>query len=223
MLRIWLSVSVLLLVLVGTQSTLVAGESEGLRFGPYIGPSFPSEQFANVYNVATQSGESSAYDFASGLGFHIGGRIRYGLSENFSLSGGVAYHRFPNQDLVFQTQSGSSISLKNVSNIIPVNAGVLFRMPLALVEPYIGAGAVYVYQNTTLSEGGGVFSQIFSSGQEVDQTTNRFGADVTVGVAFNLLIFSPFVELRQTWSNLIGKEANEQTKSFMSISVGLLF
>lgn len=221
--RVLLYASFVVLALVSTPSYTVAGDSEGLRFGPYFGPSFPSESFANVYNVATGEGTNSAYDFASGLGFHIGGRIRYGLAENFSLSGGIAYHRFPNLDLVFSSDSGAKLSIKNVSNIIPINVGVLFRLPLALIEPYVGVGALYVHQNTTLSEGGGVFSQVFSSGQQIETTTSRGGADITVGIGLNLLIFSPFIELRQTWSNLIGKEENEQSKSFMSISVGLLF
>lgn len=217
-----LLVFTLIVVAVSTQR-MVAADSEGLRFGPYLGPSFPSDAFANVYNVTTEEDANAAYDFASGLGFHVGGRIRFGLTENFSLSGGIAYHRFPNQDLEYTSQSGPTLRIKNVSNIIPINAGVLLRMPLAVVEPYIGAGAVIVHQNVTMSEGGGVFSQIFSSGQEIEPTTNRVGADLTVGVGFNLLLLHPFIELRQTWSNLIGKEENEQTKSFMSVSIGILF
>lgn len=220
---VWLIVAVFLLVLVGSTSTLRSADSEGLKFGPYLGPSFPSEQLGNVYNIATESGEGNAYEFASSLGFHVGGRIRYGLSENFSLSGGIAYHRFPNQELTYTAQSGATLQIKNVSNIIPINAGLIFRLPLAVIVPYVGAGAVYVHQNVTMSEGDGVFSQVFSNGQEIEPTTNRFGADVSVGIGFNLVLVSPFIEFRQTWSNLLGKEANEQTKSFMSLSVGLLF
>lgn len=220
---LWLIVAVYVFVQVGSTSSLRAGDSEGLRFGPYIGPSFPSDQLGNVYNIATESGEGDAYEFASSLGFHVGGRIRYGLSENFSLAGGISYHRFPNQELTFTSESGATLQIKNVSNIIPINAGLIFRMPLAAIVPYIGAGAVYVHQNVTMSEGDGVFSQIFSNGQEIEPTTNRMGADVSLGIGFNLVVVSPFIEFRQTWSNLIGKEDNEQTKSFMSLSVGLLF
>lgn len=209
--------------LTGMGTASRAADAEGLHFGPYFGPSFPSDAFANVYNVATSEGSSSGYDFASGLGFHIGGRVRFGIAENFSLAGGIAYHRFPNQDIVYTAESGPTLKIKNASNIIPINVGVIFRMPLALVEPYVGAGAVFVHQNVTMTEGSGVFSQLFSSGQEIEPTTNRVGADVSVGIGLNLLLIRPFIELRQTWSNLIGKEENEPTKSFMSISIGLLF
>jgi len=218
-----ISACFVVLAIVSFPTIARSANSEGFKFGPYFGPSFPSDQFANVYNIATQNGEGDAYKFASGLGFHLGGRIRYGLSENFSLAGGVAYHRFPNQDLTYTSPTGPTLQIKNVSNIIPINAGLICRVPLAVVVPYVGAGAVFVHQNVTMSEGDGVFSQVFSNGQEVEPTTTRVGADVTVGIGFDLVIVSPFIEFRQTWSNLLGKEANEQTKSFMSISLGILF
>ncbi|MDZ4745196.1 MAG: outer membrane beta-barrel protein [bacterium] len=221
--RLTIGILAFVLIISSALSVSARGDSEGLRFGPYFGPSFPNDAFANVYNVTTESDPTTAFDFASGMGFHVGGRVRFGLTENFSLSGGIAYHRFPNQDMTFTSESGQTLNIKNVSNMIPINAGVIFRMPLSLLEPYVGVGAVFVNQNTTISEGQGVFSQVFSNGQELEPTTNRVGADATVGIGISLIGFFPFIELRSTWANLIGKEDNEPTKSFLSISVGLLF
>lgn len=215
------SVAVSVFLLFGSVAA-AAGEDdnkEGLVLGLFGGPAVPSENIANVYDIL-EDDLGDAYDYASGLGFTLGGKARIGLSNSLSLSGGISFVQFPAQDLRLTDSTGKTHHLESTSNIIPVQAGLTWLPIRSVIIPYIGAHAMYTYRNTAVSNGS-LIEDIFEPGQEIDPTVSSFGASVSAGMEINLGI-RPFIDLTYMWSNLTGRAEGEDVKSFLTITIGLV-
>ncbi len=209
-----------------TAPVLAADESssEPLSLGILLGPSIPSASINSVYDALANESISSAYDVASNLGYHAGAKVRFGLTGALSFSGGVGFIQFPGQDITYD-QDGFNFSLKTVTTYIPINAGLAWVPFQGFIRPYLSAEAVYTYRKVSVSENG--FSQDLINqvvgGEPLEPSSGRLGAAAAVGLELNLGGLRPFVEVKNTWTNLVTKEAGEPDRSFLNVSVGLIF
>ena len=215
-----LAVSVFLLAGSVVPAAAEDDNKEGLVLGLFGGPAVPSENIANVYDIL-EDDLGDAYDYASGLGFTLGGKMRIGLSNSLSLSGGISFVQFPGQDLrLTDTATGFTYTLESTTNIIPVQAGLTWLPIRSVIIPYVGGHVMYTYRNTAVSNGS-LLEDIFDPGQEIDPTVSSFGASLSAGMEINLGI-RPFIDLTYMWSNLTGRAEGEDVKSFLTITIGLV-
>jgi hypothetical protein len=219
--------TILVLALAATTIPAMAGEGsqpEQLSIGVFAGPSIPGEAVEHVYNTLDTSGIANAYDAASSLGYHLGARLRFGLADALSFSGGVQFTQFPGQTQTATLDNGSTLELKTVTNYIPVYAGITILPFRSLVTPYVSAELMYAYRSVTISEGNSIFEELITgTGQELEPTTSTFGAALAAGVELNLGGLRPFVDLRYNWTNLVGREEGDPQQTFLNVSVGLFF
>jgi len=199
-------------------------KEEPFSIGVLFGPCIPSESIEQVYNSIDNSGIGTAYESASSLGYHLGAKMRFGLSDVLSFSGGVNFTQFPGQSQTATLSNGSRITIQTVTTFVPVYAGITFIPIKGLVRPYLAAEAMYSYRNVTISSGNTIFQDLISgTGQDLEPQTSRIGAAATAGVEFNLGGLRPFFELKYNLTNLVGKEAGEETMAFLNVSLGLVF
>lgn len=198
---------------------------EALSYGVYAGPAVPSDAVSCVYSVLDTLGAASAYNHASGLGYHIGGRLRFGLTDAIRFTGGASVTRFAGQDQTVVLDGGQSLTLQTATTLIPVSAGMTAFIFTGLVAPYISAEATYTYRTVTIASGNSILQDIIiNAGQvELEPKTARLGAAATAGVQLDIGGLKPFFELRYHWTNLAPVHQGEELLSYLNISVGLLF
>jgi hypothetical protein len=66
-----------------------------------------------------------------------------------------------------------------------------------------------------------LINQVFDG--ELEPSSGRLGAAAGVGLELNLGGLRPFIEVKNTWTNLVTKEAGEPERTFLNVSVGLIF
>ena len=198
--------------------------SEPFSLGVLLGPSIPSASINSVYDALANESISAAYDVASNLGYHAGAKLRFGLTGSLSFSGGVGFIQFPGQEISISEQ-GLDFTLKTVTTYIPINAGLAWVPFQGFIRPYLSAEAVYTYRKVSVSENGfsqDLINQVFG-GEPLEPSSGRLGAAAAVGLELNLGGLRPFVEVKNTWTNLVTREAGEPERSFLNVSVGLIF
>lgn len=198
--------------------------SESLSIGILLGPSIPSQSISSVYDVLANESLSAAYDVASNLGYHAGAKLRFGLAGSLSFSGGVGFIQFPGQQITID-QQGFDFTISTVTTYVPINAGLAWVPFKGFLRPYVSAEAVYTYRKVSVSDNGftqDLINQVFR-GEPLEPSSGRLGAAAGVGLELNLGGLRPFVEIKNTWTNLVTKEAGEPERSFLNVSVGLIF
>ena len=198
--------------------------SESLSIGVLFGPSIPSQSINSVYDVLANESISAAYDVASNLGYHAAAKLRFGLAGSLSFSGGVGFIQFPGQQITID-EGGLDFSLSTVTTYVPINAGLAWVPFQGFIRPYVSAEAVYTYRKVSVSENGftqALIAEVFG-GEPLEPSSGRLGAAAAVGLELNLGGLRPFVEVKSTWTNLVTKEAGEVERSFLNVSVGLIF
>jgi hypothetical protein len=197
--------------------------SEPLSIGILLGPSIPSQSINSVYDALANESISAAYDVASNLGYHAAAKLRFGLAGSLSFSGGVGFIQFPGQQISID-QQGIDLTLKTVTTYVPINAGLAWVPFQGFIRPYISAEAVYTYRKVSVSENSftqDLINQVFDG--ELEPSSGRLGAAAGVGLELNLGGLRPFIEVKNTWTNLVTKEAGEPERTFLNVSVGLIF
>lgn len=215
-----------LIVILAAPSVHAGDESssESLSIGVLLGPSIPSQSINSVYDVLTNESITAAYDVASNLGYHAAAKLRFGLAGSLSFSGGVGFIQFPGQQITYDP-NGLNVSLQTVTTYIPINAGLAWVPFQGFIRPYVSAEAVYTYRKVSVSDNGftqELVNEVFR-GEPLDPASGRLGAAAAVGLELNLGGLRPFVEIKNTWTNLVTKEAGEPERSFLNVSVGLIF
>jgi hypothetical protein len=197
--------------------------SESLSIGVLFGPSIPSQSVNSVYDALANESISAAYDVASNLGYHAAAKLRFGLAGSLSFSGGVGFIQFPGQQITYD-RDGFDLTLKTVTTYVPINAGLAWVPFQGFIRPYISAEAVYTYRKVSVSENSftqDLINQVFDG--ELEPSSGRLGAAAGVGLELNLGGLRPFIEVKNTWTNLVTKEAGEPERTFLNVSVGLIF
>ena len=198
--------------------------SESLSIGVLFGPSIPSQSINSVYDVLENQNLGSAIDVASNLGYHAAAKVRFGLASSLSFSGGIGFIQFPGQEITFDDK-GVDFRLKTITTYIPINAGLAWVPFQGILRPYISAEAVYTYRRVGVSDNNftqALINEVFK-GEPLSPSSGRLGAAAGVGLELNLGGLRPFVELKNTWTNLVTKEAGEPERTFLNVSVGLIF
>lgn len=219
-------VIVALVAIVGGSSTIHAQQNkEALALGVFVGPAVPSDAVSSVYSALDTLGAASAYNHASGLGYHIGGRVRFGLTDGVSFTGGASVSRFAGQDQTAVLNGGETLTLQTATTLIPVSAGVTAFAFKGLVAPYVSAEATYTYRTVTIATGNSLLQDIIINAArvELEPQTSRIGAAAAAGVQMDIGGLKPFFELRYHWTNLVSAEPGEEMLSYLNISLGLLF
>lgn len=192
-------------------------------FGFYFGLSTPNDQINNVYNSSKL--DNGVYDmFREGtkLGYHVGAKIRVGMSDNLFFVGGIAYHKFPQTtiDVKDPTRNDTVIAtLQTSQNVIPITAGVNFF----LIKQFIGLYAVgeltYNYVSSSVDYNQGSIPLSISK----SPTDSRIGFGLGAGSDFDIKLITLNLEIKYNYINLIGQKAGEESKAFVSVSLGAIF
>lgn len=194
------------------------------NIGFNVGLSTPNDQINNVYNSNDYTSTSVLYKlFREGIssGYHIGAVGRFDLIDKFSIVGGIAWHKFPQTEIeVIDPTSGDTVaSLETSQNIIPITVGVNFYLIRSilgvygtgqLTYNYISNSVDYNYKNVPIS-------------LNQSPTDHRVGFGLGAGIDIDAILMTLNLEAKYNIINLIGKTNDEKTKSYFSLSLGVLF
>lgn len=198
------------------------GDGEGLRVSLQAGAAVPSENMQSIHDILRNDGVTRAYDVAADIGLSVGGRLRYGLSENLSVVGGIAYHRFAGVEQIATLQSGQQLRLQTTINVTPIVGGIQYFIVRGVVSPYINAELSYTTTTVTLNTRPDDFLDLLQDqGQEIEPRTTRFGGSIAAGIELRTGIIDPLLEFRYNVANLTGREVNELSKSYFTICLGV--
>lgn len=216
----------LLACCVGVGSLRAGNDPEGFRLAVDAGVALPSDDVARVYDIVRGTEDVwTAYDAAASVGLHVGARARIGISESMSFVGGIAYNRFFDVDQRATLENGRVVTLSAATNIIPVHAGIQLFLARWVLSPYISGEVAYTMRNVTVSDNPDpdFVDLLQDRGIEIEPTVSRFGGSVAAGIEIALGPLHPFVEAKVMSSNLIGREAGEPSRTFVSVSLGVTF
>ncbi len=192
--------------------------------GFYLGLSTPNDQINNVYNSNDYKSESEIVEFIRGgisLGYHIGAIGRFDLSDDFSVVGGIAWHKFPQSkiDVTDPTTGDTVASLETSQNIVPITVGVNFYLIRSIVGLYGTGQLTYNYISNSVDYNYNSIALPLNQ----SSTDHRVGFGLGAGIDIDAFLVTLNLEAKYNIVNLIGKTAGEQTKSYFSLSLGALF
>ncbi|MFA6570593.1 MAG: outer membrane beta-barrel protein [Bacteroidota bacterium] len=214
-------IAVLLLVL----SLLFTSSAYSTEIGFVFGLSTPNDQVNNVYNGNPFKSINSMqhwYKQGANSGFHIGLRARFNMSDNFSFVGGVAWHRFPETEIqVKDNQDRLLTTLKTTQNIIPISAGVQFYLIKSVVGVYGIGELTYNYISNTVDVS--YAGQDIPLNLDLNPTNSRIGFGIGAGADLDIKLVKLNLEGRYNLANFIGASAEEKSKAYFSLSLGVYF
>jgi hypothetical protein len=208
----------------GQQGTAKDGQGEGLRVVLGVGPSIPSEHFADVYGLVGTNRSSlwQAYNASASLGIHASGRLRFGLSEQLSVVASAAYHRFAGLEQTATLENGQRLVLTSVTNVVPIAAGFQYFLVRSIVSPYVAGDVGMTTTSVTVNEPSSSFASLLQAeGIELSPRTARFGGSIGFGIEFKLNVLDPFIEFRYSGANIVGRGENEVLRTFYAVTVGV--
>lgn len=202
----------------------IPAKSQGsLELIAKLGLSTPNNQINNIYNSNTLKVEDLlGYLSREGakLGYHFSLGIRYPLADEFKLVAGIAWHRFPETDIEVKNPNDQTLLLKlsTVQNVFPINVGVNFYpIPSDFINVY-GVGELsYNYISYTVD-----YNDI-PLNLDTSPVYNRVGFGLGAGIDLNVKLLILNLEAKYNIMNLIGKESGEPDKSYVTLSLGVVF
>lgn len=205
--------------------------SQGLSFG--AGLSTPNDNISRVYNIQNIS-NSNFLGSAADLGYHFSVAYKLNLDAGMMFTIGVGLHRFPQGELRFQLENpppgwtyGNTIVLNNVQNLVPITAGLEIPVYRGFLGFFLVGEVSYVYSKATTETAVGAIpiplDAISSLGITTDPTTSRIGANLGFGFDLPLGFLTPEITARYNFANLIGAEANEPSRNFVSVTASIFF
>lgn len=223
LLRCLLSVVSLAFIVTQSCNAADAGDSdtkEKLVVGVRVGPAIPSEEIANVYNVLSTDDIGTAYETAARLGYALAANGRIGLSNAFSVSGGVGFVRFPGQILRLTDSVGHRYDLTTSTIFVPITVGLSWLPIHSVLVPIVHAEAMFNYRKSMVSDGT-IVADLLHPGMETEPRATRIGAQVGVTLELDLGL-RPQIDISYAFTNLLGKEVGELDKNYLTISVGIV-
>lgn len=218
-----------LIILIVFSTTILSAEKEKIKFGFIAGASTLSDNVAQIYNSnrfssdSISSGLGNIVNDALSTGYHLGARIRLRLTDNAYFITGFAWHRFPenNMYLINPDSQDTVASFRNVTNLIPINAGINIYLINSFVGVYATGDLTYNMISTS-TDIDYKDTSIPIQGLEADPQDSRLGFGFGAGIDFNL-VFTGNLEVKYNYTNLIGKDVDEADKTFLSVSLGIFF
>jgi hypothetical protein len=202
-----------------------SSNAKSAGFGFVFGLSTPNDQVNNVYNGNPFSSVDSLKNwFKGGLssGFHIGVKARFGMSDNLTFVGGIAWHRFPESQINIKSTTSENISINITENIIPISAGVNLYLVKSIIGLY-GVGELtynYISSNAEVNTPNGYSLPIIPKPNPKD---SRVGFGLGIGADLDVKIITLNLEGKYNIANLIGAASDEKTKAYFSLSLGAFF
>jgi len=199
--------------------------SAGTNIGLFAGLSTPNDEMNNVLNSSKIDLKNmEAGDLvreATSSGYHIGAKLRFSLSDNFSFTGSASWHKFPESkiDVKDPVNDTTLAVLSSTQNIIPITAGMNFYLINSTIGIY-GTGELaysYIYNSVDFDYEGIPISI------DDSPTDNRVGFGLGAGIDLDAKLLILNLEAKYNISNFIGKVSNEETKSYFTLSLGVYF
>ncbi len=220
--RIGIACAMALLVFLSMSATSSAQTSITIGGGLAI----PNDQVNNVYNSLSIADNTSkvwsTLRESTKLGYDLNVRLRFPLAESIFFDGGVGFARFPQSTITVADPSNNDtlVQLLSTQNVVPISAGLDYFLFRSVISPYVSAELQYNYMSSTVdyAAGNGIGVPLNLDTAPVD---SRVGAAVGAGFMLNLAITSLNVDLRYHMVNLVGKTSDEQSKSYVSLNLGL--
>jgi len=193
-----------------------------VMFSVFTGLSTPSDNVNDVYNTSlltSQDVSGILYRDATRLGYNVGARLSINLEGNLFFYGSASLHRFPSTDIRMLKPNTDTLlaTISTVQNVVPIEAGCslyLLRKSLGL---YLLGGLTYNYiTNTTEIK---LPNNTPQFPVEKDPTNNRVGFSGGAGIDLDVGLIAAGLEVRYNLINFIGKETNEQNKSFITVNL----
>ncbi|MEN6510751.1 MAG: outer membrane beta-barrel protein [Chloroherpetonaceae bacterium] len=195
-------------------------------FGFFGGLSTPSNKINDVYNSKTiQINDTAIGNLVSrGLdnGYYLGVKFSFPLNNNFTFYASLAYNSFPQSEIkVVDPNNPDNIltTLSTSTKIVPISAGLQLYPFHSIISPYLSGNLAYSYIYSTVDQ------KVLGASIAVSSTPSdsRFGAGIGIGIDFDLKIIALNLEGKYHYVNLIGKSDNEESKSFFTLGVGVIF
>ena len=182
----------------------------------YGGISTPNDRLNSVYSDNSDVWE--LYNKGIDLGWHLGARFHVPIDEGLYFFGGLGWIRCSGVQLeVMQKDSATQqYKVQATQDIIPIGVGLQYYITQTLVKFY-GIGQLNYNYFTTH----GSFIGLPAPNFNLSEAANRAGFTAGIGVEFNALLVSPFLEFSYSLANLIGKADKEPTKSYFLLSLGI--
>lgn len=186
----------------------------------------PNTAINDIYNSNKITGTGNVYDLlleSASIGYNINARLRFPLGKKLFFSGGVGFSRFPQSNILIKDPATDStlLTLQSVQNIIPISAGIDLFLFKSIVSPYLGGDLQYNYISNTVDYPVNVVGVPLNLDKA--PTDNRVGASVGGGLMIDLAVLSLNVDARYNIANFIGKTAQEKSKEYLTLTVGVSF
>ncbi|MDQ1266927.1 MAG: b-brl protein [Bacteroidota bacterium] len=198
------------------------------HIGFNLGLSTPNDKINDVYN-----GEKLSWDSLSNnnvlhesikSGYHIGMRLRLPLDEDgsYTFIGGIAFHRFPESNIIIINPKDNTplATLKTMQNVVPITVGINAYLFKSILGLYVNGELTYNYIANSVD----IDSEISVPFKySLSPSDSRVGFGLGAGFDMNLKLITLNLEARYNMINLIGRETDEGTKSYLSLSFGVFF
>jgi hypothetical protein len=205
----------ILIILVAISFLLTGKTYADIDMSVYGGISTPSDDMNEVYK-----NNEDVWDFVGkgiDVGWHLGARIRLESDTGLFFFIGMGWHRFSDVQLeVIKENSDTTYQIKARHDILPIGVGVQYYITKKTVKLYVIGQLNYNHFTTH-----GEFIGLPAPNFDLSDAVGRGGFQVGTGVAFNLVLVEPFLELSYSMPNLIGKSTDEPLKQFFNFSLGI--
>lgn len=187
------------------------------------GLSTPSDEINNIYNSDNLGSVGKFVRDGAKNGYHFGVKIRMPLVSGIMLTGGAAWHRFPEStiDVNDPTTGKKLLTLNTVQDIIPITAGINYYIFNTGVGLYGTGELSYNYNKNTVNVDYNGTS--IPANFDTAPTYNRVGAGFGAGLDINAFLFLANLEAKYNYANIIGRDSGEELKSYFTLSLGIHF
>ncbi|MBM2813646.1 MAG: b-brl protein [Ignavibacteria bacterium] len=203
------------------------------KAGSHIGFSFglatPNAQINNVYNTDKLSagGDSLGKLFreATDIGFNIGLKWRIPLDEkdNFVFGLGLALNRFPETKTEIKDQISGKVlaTLFTTQNVIPIAASINYYLFKSFIGVYGTGELTYNFIANSVDFQKGDVPIPFA--YDLNPTDSRVGVGFGAGLDIDLSILTINLETKYNIANMIRSDAKEETKAYLTLTLGVVF
>ena len=110
--------------------------------------------------------------------------------------------------------------MSTFQNVVPINAGLMYQFNRGLLSLYLVGDISYNYLMNSVDV---VYSnQTFPLPPE-EETVIRIGYGIGAGLDLHLKVITANIEAKLNTINFIGKTANENNKSYFTLTLGVYF
>jgi hypothetical protein len=199
-------------------------KSSAFGWGLNFGLATPNENLSDVYNSELlENGTRQLIGDGLNLGFHLSAKVRIPLSESVLMQGGIGFNRFTENQLVLidPTYNREYGTADLYQSIVPISAGINYYLTDSFIDLYLTGDLTYNYM--AYNYGGITESyQILSDALDKD-SDHRVGYSLGLGFDMNALIGDANLEVKYNVANLIGRPEGEDTKAFVTLTLGIYF